>query len=195
MVASPFLPRVSLAGDDRPSFARTTADLRRINADYFRAGEWLRLHHCPGELLAINAAGIVPYVSGMRTLDMLGLTDAHIGRRAVTLGHGAIGHEKHDATYVLDRAPDVVVLGLPVISRRRVRVADLAAWYGKWAPYLPGDVELLGSERFGAAYGLSSVRLPDGGWLTSFVRQGRSRDCAVQSALPPSPSAALASAP
>ena len=74
-------------------------------------GEWLRDHARPDGLLAIHSVGIVPYVSGLRTLDMWGLTDLHIGRRHMPdMGRSRPqGHEKYDYAYVLSREPDYIL--------------------------------------------------------------------------------------
>lgn len=74
-------------------------------------GEWLRDHARPDALLAIHSVGIVPYVSGLRTVDMWGLNDLHIAhRRMPDMGRvHAAGHEKHDYAYVLARNPDYIL--------------------------------------------------------------------------------------
>jgi hypothetical protein len=63
-------------------------------------------------LLAVTAAGAVPYWSKLPGLDMLGLNDHHIARAPVP-GGGWIGHEKGDPAYVLDRKPDLILFGTP----------------------------------------------------------------------------------
>jgi hypothetical protein len=65
-------------------------------------------------LVAVDAAGAVPYASGLPSLDMLGLTDAHIARlRSANVGRGVLGHELGDGAYVLSRKPDFVTFCLP----------------------------------------------------------------------------------
>jgi hypothetical protein len=59
-----------------------------------------------GAVLATDAAGKMPYVSGLPTIDMLGLTDAHIARRPAA--GFRVGHNKSDVDYVLGRRPDLV---------------------------------------------------------------------------------------
>jgi hypothetical protein len=60
----------------------------------------------PGRVLATGAAGKIPYFSGLKTIDMLGLNDRYIGhlpaRRFVA------GHCKYDENYVLRRAPELI---------------------------------------------------------------------------------------
>jgi len=58
----------------------------------------------PDSLLAGEEAGIIPYYSGLRFLDMVGIVDAHIARQKGSL------HFKHDVNYVLERRPDYVLL-------------------------------------------------------------------------------------
>ncbi len=60
-------------------------------------------------LLAVDAAGALPYWSDLPSLDMLGLNDSYIARHPPpSFGHGQIGHELGDGAYVLRRAPDLV---------------------------------------------------------------------------------------
>ncbi len=58
-------------------------------------------------VLAVDAAGKIPYFSGLRTIDMLGLADRHIAR-GETRGGEEAGHNKADPRYVLDRRPDLI---------------------------------------------------------------------------------------
>jgi hypothetical protein len=60
-------------------------------------------------LLAVDAAGALPYWSHLPSLDMLGLNDRYIAQHPpAEFGHGAIGHELGDGAYVLRRAPDLI---------------------------------------------------------------------------------------
>jgi arabinofuranosyltransferase len=73
---------------------------------------WIAGHFDESSLLAINAAGRVPYRTKLTTIDMLGLNDRHIARvRSSDVHDGAafVGHFKHDGDYVCSRRPDVVV--------------------------------------------------------------------------------------
>jgi hypothetical protein len=88
-------------------------------------------------LVAVDAAGAVPYFSGLRSLDMLGLNDAHIARHHdASFGRGVQGHELGDGAYVLSRAPDIIVAGVLGSSQLSFRggreMADdprFEAWY------------------------------------------------------------------
>lgn len=75
---------------------------------------YMAQHFPPGALVAINMAGIIPAETmELRYLDMLGLNDRTIARRALPSDapmHGP-GHEKGDGAYVLARQPDYIVWG------------------------------------------------------------------------------------
>lgn len=61
-------------------------------------------------LVAVTAAGCIPYWSELPSIDMLGLNDRFIARnRPEDFGQGRLGHELGDGEYVLARKPDLVV--------------------------------------------------------------------------------------
>ena len=71
-----------------------------------------------GTLIASNNAGSLPYFADRyRYIDMLGLNDAHIGRRKISRirlpSQRAPGHAKGDGEYVLARDPQIIILGPP----------------------------------------------------------------------------------
>lgn len=81
-------------------------------------GMWLRDHVPADTVIALNSAGATPYFSGLRTVDMLGLTDDTIARSPkVAVPEGlppaasAVGHRSANGAYVLAQAPDLVILG------------------------------------------------------------------------------------
>jgi arabinofuranosyltransferase len=75
---------------------------------------WVTLGHFlgethRGEVIAIDGAGKVPFFSGLRTIDMLGLADVHIAHgKADPKGYFWAGHAKSDLDYVLARQPDLI---------------------------------------------------------------------------------------
>ena len=69
-------------------------------------GEFLGRSFPPGTRIAIHSAGCIPYYSGLPTIDMWGLTDAHIARApAPGMGAGMAGHERGDPGYVFSLEP------------------------------------------------------------------------------------------
>ena len=63
----------------------------------------------PQPLVAVAAAGAIPYWSKLPALDMFGLNDAHIARFGKRLGGRKQGHDLWDAAYVIARAPDLII--------------------------------------------------------------------------------------
>ncbi len=73
-------------------------------------------------LVAVDAAGAIPFYSKLRAVDMLGLNDAHIARHHdESFGHGVQGHELGDGAYVLSREPDIIVASVLGSSRLAFR--------------------------------------------------------------------------
>ena len=67
-------------------------------------GEWLGENVPRDSLLAGEEAGIIPYYSGLRFLDLLGIVDQRIAHTEGPM------HEKFDVEYVLEKKPDYVLL-------------------------------------------------------------------------------------
>jgi hypothetical protein len=72
------------------------------------AGLMIRQHARPEATVAVTAAGIAPYFSRRRALDLLGKTDPHIAHLERRAG-GRVGHGKFDIDYSLSRQPDLIV--------------------------------------------------------------------------------------
>ncbi len=104
-------------------------------------GLWLRAFARPGEPIAVTAAGVIPYLSDLPTVDMHGLNDRRIARRPIER-RGMVGHERlaafEDLTergvvYVLD---DIVTRASPARWPEALR-ADPASIFaqlfdGRW---------------------------------------------------------------
>ena len=75
-------------------------------------GLWLKANVPEDYTVAVIPSGIVPYYSERKTLDMLGVNDAHIAHRDMPVGLGPAGHDKQDGGYVIASSPEVIWLGL-----------------------------------------------------------------------------------
>ena len=109
-------------------------------------GRFLEVNLPAGATVATATAGSTPYFApSLRFIDMLGLNDRHIARREVrqltTKWQHTPGHLKGDGAYVLNRAPDVIILG-PAHGFLGKRPTD---WFLT-------DFELLQSAEFAARY-------------------------------------------
>lgn len=112
----------SLGGEDRLFIRRFQA--REASRARVMMGRWLRTHLPPDTFIAVDAAGQIPYYSGLRTLDMFGVNDEHTAHMKVeTMGQGTPGHEKFDFDYIMWRRPDLIIVygnfldGSPIYER------------------------------------------------------------------------------
>jgi len=86
-------------------------DAARATQARVTMGRWLYANVPRGTLIAVDAAGQVPYFAELPAIDMFGINDLHIGRLNVaTLGRGTPGHEKFDLIYVITRQPEYIVI-------------------------------------------------------------------------------------
>jgi hypothetical protein len=82
------------------------------------AGKALAKAFPPQATLAAVPIGAVSFYSGLKVIDLVGLTDAEIARAPATdLGSGWAGHEKHDGPSVLRRRPELLLLGNVCVDR------------------------------------------------------------------------------
>ncbi|HKP04029.1 MAG TPA: hypothetical protein VJU77_11815 [Chthoniobacterales bacterium] len=87
-------------------------------------------------LVAVTAAGCIPYWSELPSLDMLGLTDYYLPRHPPSdLGQGYLGHELGDGNYVMEQKPDIITFHAgvrkPVFrsGMEMFKSGDLVRWY------------------------------------------------------------------
>lgn len=78
-------------------------------------------------LMAVHAAGALPYGSQFRCIDMLGLNDREIALSPVRNAEPMIGHDHFNAEIVLRREPDFLVYGNGTSSRAGEVMKDLRA--------------------------------------------------------------------
>jgi len=91
--------------------AITFSDLRYYSERLHATARWLGENADLDDTVAVTIAGVIPYFTGLETVDMLGLSDAHIAREGVKIpGLGKPGHECYDSEYVLGRAPEWIAL-------------------------------------------------------------------------------------
>ncbi len=114
--ALPLLAALSLVGTGALQWSADPTHLRALRevawADRGESlGRLLGRHFAQAQpLVAVTAAGAIPYFSKLPALDMLGLNDRYLAHHPpANLGVGRIGHELGDGAYVLDREPDLVV--------------------------------------------------------------------------------------
>lgn len=163
---------VALAGAAQVSHTRPSALAEKRGAHGFE--EMLRLSADAlseafprTTTMALNPVGALPYYTGFRTIDMLGLTDRHIARSSsVDIGHGHSGHEKGDGRYILDQRPDLIMLGNVRILRHRPSSARPL----RFRPYHRSEKELMRIPELWNLYVTETLPLADGRIL-AFLRR------------------------
>jgi hypothetical protein len=119
-------------------------------------------------LMAVSAAGSLPYWSKLPSLDVLGLNDHYLPRHPPKhFGRGYIGHELGDGRYVLGRQPDLVFFGGP---------------RGNVKPIFFADQDLYAQPGFREGYvlcrfeGIAPLKTPANIWLRRDGRVGIRRE-------------------
>jgi arabinofuranosyltransferase len=117
--------------------ARWLCDKKPLVQPLINIGTELRVMGRPGDAIAMSEAGVVPYISRLRVIDMLGLMDPEIAKLPGGL------HQKFDADLVLRRKPRFILIGKIVIDGE-----ELITW--------DSDRQMMASPDFHAHY--SEVR-------------------------------------
>ncbi len=92
-------------------------------------GRWLHDNVPTDTFIAVDAAGQIPYYSGLRALDMFGINDVEIAHLKVeTMGEGAPGHEKFGFDRVMWLQPDIIIAGSPFLDGSDSYVRLDARW-------------------------------------------------------------------
>jgi hypothetical protein len=144
----------------RPNFAGAIFDSvrweMRETATWKEVGLWFRQNATAGDSIAVLPAGAIPYFSGLKAIDMLGLNDHTIAHTKVPMGHGEAGHEKYNLEYVLRRSPTFVVIGVYQLSPQPLALTTMVV------PYYPIEAALLMSEEFRRRYRPEMGQTPRG---------------------------------
>ncbi len=123
-------------------------------------------------LLAVTAAGCLPYWSELPSLDMLGLNDYYLPRNPPKdLGKGPLGHELGDGKYVLESRPDIIVfhVGSPPLFRSGYELKKMPEFHRLYSPISvkipePGKYATVYfnkySEKIGIDLSPSSISIP-----------------------------------
>jgi hypothetical protein len=81
-----------------------------------KAAIWLKENSKPGESVAVESAGIIPYYSGLVSYDRLGLNDLHVSRKGQ---YGEGERDKSDEEYMMwEKRPDYFVDVFPTLYKK-----------------------------------------------------------------------------
>ena len=147
MVAMALVAAPQLKGG--PSRVRLWKEQAMMDGFLRPAGFWLRHHSPPGTTIALTVAGAIPYYSGLRTIDRLGLTDPEIARADLPWEDRHYGIAKYDSESVLRRQPEWIMLNMDEATVSRLSRDQVIA-----QAYVPADRDLLSKPRFYEEYRL-----------------------------------------
>lgn len=112
----------AIAGKDRHKSKHGIESLKwtKSAAERWAAmGRWLSEHAHPDELMAVGAAGAMPYFAGIPNLDTFGLCDAHVARHGRIAGTRP-GHQRFASrSYIRSRKPVYLFIGDRVVTKRK----------------------------------------------------------------------------
>jgi hypothetical protein len=135
-------------------------------------GKWLKDNVGGDATIALIPAGIIPFYSGLETIDLVGLNDRRIAHAEVSgFGSGEPGHEKYDSTYVLERRPDIMLLGACRIMPRKLSAQGLLNYAWLYGKLVPGNREMLRLEEFQRNY-IPCAAAVGSGYIHFFKHKG-----------------------
>ena len=150
--------------------ARSDAEIEYETGKAFTArmravGRWLGGHVPPGTVIAVNYVGALPWESGLPTIDMLGLTDAEVGRAPIEGRFRFPGHAKGNGASILDRRPGLILMGGVYLAPEPPA--------GAIGPELDSEDQIAADPRFAREYVLEQVRIeaPGGPLWFAFYRR------------------------
>lgn len=160
---------IALAVTLQPSVFREYLPTERASMDSRVAiGKWLHDNVPADQTIAVTAAGAIPYYSELPTIDMLGINDRHIAHVDADLGFFPAGHEKYDSDYLLERAPELILISTFLEAGSICSDAEYKRVIGALIPAL-GD--LVSHPDTFAKYSPESVEVRRLGFLNLLVRR------------------------
>lgn len=156
-------------------------------------------------LIAVTAAGCLPYWSELPSLDMLGLNDYYLPRNPPPdFGSGYLGHELGSGAYVFSRQPDILVfnVGTEAPAFRSAReMVEIAGFHERYIPIpvlgkVPYEYPAIlwvnkESPKIGVQRADATIRIPGFLFRGQGVTAQLNQAGALIASLPPGASAAL----
>ena len=132
---------------------------------FITMGKALQAHAAPGQSIATVPIGAIGYFSGLRVIDMAGLTDPYIAHQPLDLKYAASwnpGHDKGDGLYILSQRPDFIQLVDRLTSQPLPGVDEVGQQF-------KSVVEIWAAPEFHELYQFAPLRV-EGGWYYNLYR-------------------------
>ena len=125
-------------------------------------GQRLREILPPGTRIGCGSTGAIAYYTDLPIIDILGLTERYIARHGRIVGTQA-GHLKTDGPYVLERKPDLLLLGNVQIHRGEREMSQMRLKIQ--------EKEIAAQPEFSRDYDFVNIPLGGGFYLSCFKRK------------------------
>lgn len=123
----------------------TSIGWARADTDHWRrVGEMLRSMATPNDTLATTAAGAIPYVSELVTIDLLGVAAPHLERFRRRGTTDRPGHRLIMAEAWIDRARPQILLGHPLVLPTQKGIGLSLDLEGGWRERIMEHYQLVG---------------------------------------------------
>ncbi|MEW6605829.1 MAG: hypothetical protein AB1414_00065 [bacterium] len=141
----------------------------KIEKNRVLISDWFVKRFPSSTSIALNPAGIIPYYTRFKAIDMLGLNDKHIAKSQTKVGSGAIGHLKFDSDYVISKKPDLIIIGASELLPGNIEREKVVKYYQFITGAIPGDRALLENRRLYEEYDLVAVKINEESFLPLFL--------------------------
>ncbi len=154
-------------------FAMNSRDARTAKYEvtlvdtWTRVGLWLKSHVPADTTIAAITMGAIPYRSGLKTLDLVGLTDRTIARKGNIKAEAATGHQKYLSEYVLRSGPQIIVHPSAAATKKKLESPG-SNLVEKWHYSI---LDLLKHREMRESYDLQHFELEDAQYMVLFVRK------------------------
>lgn len=155
-----------VAWDARPDPLLEYETGKDFTARMRAVGRWMRDHVPPETVIAVNYVGALPWESGLPTIDMLGLTDAAVGRSPIAGRFRFPGHAKGNGASILERKPGLILMGGVYLAPEPP--------VGRIGPELDSEDQIAADPRLEEEYVLAATRIAAPGgrlWFAFYKRR------------------------
>ncbi len=140
--------------------ARAAGEVRMARS-WAQVGLWFRQNAPSDASIASVVVGAIPYYSGLRTYDLLGLTDSQVAKHGEFYPQGRVGHQRYHTDYILDQKPDYIIYQISGLS-------DRPLWRDSQdidKPYSYALYDLANDERTKELYEYRTVKMENGNYI------------------------------
>ncbi len=126
--------------------------MKRNAATWTLVGRYLKKNVPSDTLIAVGAAGMIPYYSELPTIDFFGINNyyiAHYGKKDFKI---AFAHQAGDGDYVLSMKPDILILGRHAYSVSKREIYNSPIFHRDYRPFyisgVPQEFKIFASKEF-----------------------------------------------